>query len=185
MYRYPFDAEYLRRLREGDPVTVEHFVTYFTEKLTIKLWKRGFSRAAMDDIVQETFKRVLEKLRSPNGIQSPESFGAFVFGVCNNYVFEQYREMARQDQLDDDAFDLPSADPGIEQMLLLGERAAKVRRTLTLMKPKEREILVAIFMEQQGKDEVCARHGVTRTYLRVVLHRAIARFRYFYTNGKG
>lgn len=185
MHRYPFDADYLRRLREGDGPTVEHFVGYFTEKLTMKLWKGGFSRAVMDDIRQETFARVLAKLRSPNGIQSPESFGGFVFAVCKNYIFECYRQTSRLDQIDDGCLELPGSDPDIEQRLLRGERDAKVRRTLKLMKAKEREILLAVFVEQRPKDDVCAHFNVTRPYLRVVLHRAVARFRFFYSSEKG
>ena len=183
MDRYPFDADYLDRLRAGDQATVNHFVDYFTEKLTIKLWRRGLSKSAMEDCIQETFARVLAKLESPDGIVSPESFGAFVFGVCNNYLFEHYRETSRQDQLDDSCFDLPSPDPDVEQMLLRGERYDKAMRTLKLMKEKEAEILIALFVEEQSKDEVCERFNINRTYLRVVLHRAIARFRFLFPKG--
>jgi RNA polymerase sigma-70 factor (ECF subfamily) len=181
--RYPFDAEYLRRLRDGDPSTVDHFVGYFTEKLTIKLWRSGLSKSEKDDAVQETFARVLVKLSSPDGIVSPERFGAFVFGVCKNYLFEQRRMGSRIDQLGDDCFELPAPDPDVEQMLLRGEQVAKVLRTLKLMKPKEAEILRTLFIEGLSKDEVCQRFGITRTYLRVVLHRAIARFRFLFPKG--
>jgi RNA polymerase sigma factor (sigma-70 family) len=181
--RYPFDAEYLNRLRDGDPMTVDHFVSYFTERLTIKLWRHGLSKSAMDDAIQETFARVLVKLSSPDGIVSPERFGAFVFGVCNNYLHEHHRLNLRVDQLGDDCLELPTPDPDVEQMLLLGERGAKAQRTLKLMKPKEAEILVALYIEELSKDEVCKRFGITRTYLRVVLHRAIARFRFLYPKG--
>ena len=183
MDRYPFDAEYLRRLRDGDPTTVNHFVGYFTEKLTIKLWRSGLSKSDKDDAVQETFARVLMKLSSPDGIVSPERFGAFVFGVCKNYLYEICRMIKRQDQLGDECFDLPAPDPDVEQMLLRGERGAKALRTLKLMKSKEAEILVALFIEDLSKDEVCQRFGITRTYLRVVLHRAIARFRFLFPKG--
>lgn len=185
MHRYPFDADYLRRLREGDGPTTEHFVTYFTEKLNLKLWKGGFSRAASDDLRQETFARVLDKLRLPDAIQSPESFGGFVFSVCKNLIFERYRETSRHDQLGDEFLDLPAGDPDVEQRLLGGERDAKVRRTLKLMKPKDAQILFAVFVEQQPKNDVCTRFKVTRPYLRVVLHRAIARFRFIYSSEKG
>ena len=63
--RYPFDAEYLRRLRDGDPVTIEHFITYFTERLTVKLWRRRYSESDREDIIQETFERTFEA--TPSG----------------------------------------------------------------------------------------------------------------------
>ena len=183
MDRYPFDAEYLSRLRDGDPDTVDHFVSYFTEKLTIKLWRCNLSQSAKDDAIQETFVRVFEKLRSPNGIVSPERFGAFVFGVSNNYLHEKRRHDSKYDQLDNECLELPHPDPDVEQMLLRGERGAKARRTLKLMKAKEAAILTALYIEGLSKDEVCTRFGITRTYLRVVLHRAIARFRFLFPKG--
>jgi len=183
--RYPFDAEYLRRLRDADPMTVDHFVTYFTAKLSIKLFKSGFSQSDRDDIVQETFARFFAKLRMPDGIQSPESLGAFVFRTCDHVVFERYRINAKQDQLDDDCVNIPALDLNIEQLIMRGEEAEVVRRTLQLMTAKERQLLIDVFVTKRPKDEICREHGYTRDYLRVVVHRAIARFRFLYPNGKG
>ena len=182
--RYSFDAEYLRRLREGDPETTNHFVGYFTEKLTFLLWQRNAPKSSVDDIIQETFARVFVKLQSANGILSPASFAAFVFGVCKNHAFERYRDMARQDQLDDDSLNLPSPDLDSEQRMLAGEKGEAVRRTLRLMKPREREILVAILIDRRPKAEVCTKFNITRANLRVVLHRAIARFRFLFPKDK-
>src|SRR2546427_12089583 len=137
----------------------------------------------MGDAVQETFLRVLQKVQSPNGIISPEKFGAFVFGVCNNYLYEKYRQDKNQDQLGDDCLEIPTPDPDVEQMLLRGEAGAKALRTLKLLKPKDAEILLALFVEEASKDEVCARFQIRRDYLRVVLHRAIARFRFLFPKG--
>jgi RNA polymerase sigma factor (sigma-70 family) len=183
--RYPFDAEYLRRLREGDPEVTEHFVTYFTERLTLKLWKRRYSESDRDDIVQETFKRVFEKLRSPDGIQSPEKFGAFVFGICDNYERERYRSSLKQDQLDDDCVNIPALDPTAEQLWIRGEEAAEVMRTLRLMRTSDAKLLIDLFVRKRPKDEVCREAGSTRGNLRVKLHRAIARFRFLHPKEKG
>jgi RNA polymerase sigma-70 factor (ECF subfamily) len=180
--RYPFDAEYLRRLREGDADTVRHFVEYFTERLTIKLWRR-LAQPTIDDAIQETFVRVFDKLRMPNGIVSPECFGKFVFRVCEIYLLEQYRAGARLVELDDGYYDVPAPDPDVLQNLLMNERGAKALRTLDLMKPFDAQILRALYFEEQSKDEVCKRFGITREYLRVVLHRAIARFRFLFPKG--
>jgi len=45
------------------------------------------------------------------------------------------------------------------------------------MKPRDRDLLHAIFLEEKGKDEICRDFGVDREYLRVLLHRAKERFR--------
>ncbi|HEY6139753.1 MAG TPA: sigma-70 family RNA polymerase sigma factor [Thermoanaerobaculia bacterium] len=183
MDRYPFDAEYLRRLREGDPMTVDHFDTYFREKLAIKLSRRGFAKSRRDDIIQETFARFFEKLRVPDAIRSPESLGAFVFRICDLVVLEGYRD-PRYEPIEDNG-DVPIPGPSVEDVLVKREEAEVVRRTLTLLTAKEREIILDIFVRKPPKDEICAKNHCTRNYLRVVLHRAVARFRFLYSKEKG
>ena len=182
--RYPFDAEYLRRLREGDPVTVEHFITYFTERLTIKLWKRRYAESDREDILQETFKRTFEKLRVPGGIRSPEKFGAYVFRICDNYELERYRE-SKQDQLDDDCVEIPALDPSVEQLWIRREDGDAVRETLKLLRAADARLLIDVLVRRRPKDDICREYGITRANLRVKLHRAIARFRFLHPKGKG
>jgi RNA polymerase sigma-70 factor (ECF subfamily) len=45
------------------------------------------------------------------------------------------------------------------------------------MSERDRTILRAIFFEEQPKEEVCRRFGITRDYLRVLIHRAKEKFR--------
>ena len=40
-----------------------------------------------------------------------------------------------------------------------------------------RRILRDLFMKDMDKDEVCEQHGVSRDYLRVLVHRALQKFR--------
>src|SRR5437762_5959737 len=64
---FPFDAEYLRRLRAGDPAVEEHFASYFGKLLTIKVRARGYSRPDMHEVIQEAFYRVIKVIRAPDG----------------------------------------------------------------------------------------------------------------------
>ena len=58
-----FDADYVENLCAGDLATQEHFVSYFTELLQLKLRSRLRSPQAIEDVRQETFARVLNTLR--------------------------------------------------------------------------------------------------------------------------
>jgi RNA polymerase sigma-70 factor (ECF subfamily) len=183
--RYPFDAEYLRRLREGDPETVSHFDDYFRRRLSAKWGKRSYQRSTVEDIVQETIKRVLINLRAGK-IKSPQSFGAYVFGISGNVASEIVRENAKLDPFDPSCFDIRSSDLDGEQTFLRAERCELVRRTLKQMKPpRDAQILIAIFIEERDKDEVCAEFRITRANLRLVLCRALKRFKILYNNEKG
>jgi hypothetical protein len=56
---FVFDDLYVRRLKEHDPETEAHFDRYFRTLLFGKLWKRLPDRHAIDDVTQETFRRVV------------------------------------------------------------------------------------------------------------------------------
>ncbi len=177
MHLYSFDAEYLQRLRAADPGVEEHFVGYFSKLLLIKLRARGASMPVISDITQETFFRVLKALRSHNGIESPAGFGAYVNSVCNNVLQEQHRDVVRREPLSDDYVDTPTGDPDAEEALLTGEMRAAVQRVLESLPPKDAQLLRALFVDERSKEDVCEEFGVTRDYLRVLLHRAKEQFR--------
>jgi RNA polymerase sigma-70 factor (ECF subfamily) len=61
-------------------------------------------------------------------------------------------------------------------MLLAEETKMQVRRVLAKLPEKDRKILQAVFFEQRDKNEVCMQLGVSREYLRVLLHRAKRQF---------
>ena len=92
--RQSFDAEYVRRLAHSDPETERDFVAYFGELLAIKLRSRLRAPEQIQDVIQETFLRVLKTLRQ-SGIESPEALGSFVNSVCTNVLFEVYRAQSR------------------------------------------------------------------------------------------
>jgi hypothetical protein len=81
---HSFDAIYVEKLCAGDRATQEHFTTYFSALLQIKLRSRLRSSQAVEDVRQETFARVLTVLRRDGGLRQPERLGAFVNTVCNN-----------------------------------------------------------------------------------------------------
>jgi RNA polymerase sigma-70 factor (ECF subfamily) len=184
VHLFSFDAEYLRRLRAGDPVVEQHFVGYFSKLLLVKLRARGATMTSISDVTQETFFRVLKTLRSPRGIESPSALGAFVNSVCNNVLQEQHRDVARREPLDDDYDETPAADPDAEEAMLTAETRAAVQKVLSTLPPKDADLLRAVFVDERSKDDVCAEFGVTRDYLRVLLHRAKEQFRRRYLDEK-
>jgi RNA polymerase sigma-70 factor (ECF subfamily) len=177
--RYEFDGAYIQRLVAEDPETERHFSRYFGELLTLKLRSRLSSAALIDDAKQETFARVLTSLKRKNGIATPATLGAFVNAVCNNVLFELYRSSARTTPLDEveevDPVDERRPDP--VESIALGEERMRVRRALEALPEKERTLLRWLFFEERDKDLICKELNIDRNYLRVLLHRAKARFK--------
>ena len=182
MFRFNFDANYLRLLTDGDAETEQHFLTYFGRLLVIKLRQRRRSQQEILDARQETLMRVLVAVRQKRAVEHPERLGAFVNSVCNNVLLEMGRAARRTVPLDESTGDGPQhiAPDNPEMSLVSAERQAHVRAALDQLPERDRRLLRQVFLDEHDKDTVCKDFGVDRQYLRVLLHRAKARFREVY-----
>ena len=172
---YPFDAEYLRRLRAHHAATEEHFADYFGIRLMKTLRKRGVPLDVAEDIIQDTFVAVLNTASKPEGIRQPKSFGAFVFNTMKNLVRVHDRFEVRNIPLDDMDAELLEFEWDIEWELIRRENAFRVQQVLKELSrenPRAESLLRATFMDEKAKDQICVEMGVTREYLRLLQHRA-------------
>lgn len=179
---YTFDAEYVRRLAEGDALVEEHFLGYFGRLLQIKLRRKLRNRDEIEDARQETFTRVLATLRGGEGVRDPRRLGAFVNSVCENVVRELARKVKRMPLATRPASDRADPCEGVDETLVRSEVVEHVRAVLDELPPDDRVLLRDVFLEERDRDEVCRKHQVSREYLRVLLHRAKDRFRRRYHN---
>lgn len=173
-----FDGSYLERLRSGDVRTQQHFVAYFSELIRLKLGKRLSSPSAIEDVRQETFTRVWVALRTERGIRQPESLGAFVNSVCNNALCEHYRRTSKEVPSGDEV-GANVTDPAIGPIdaIANGEIRQNVRQILDQLSERDCLLLEQVFLEERDKNQVCQDLGVSRKYLRVLLHRAKKSFK--------
>ena len=187
MQFFAFDAAYLERLRSGDARTEEHFVSYFGELIQLKLRSRLSSREAIEDVRQETFLRVLGLVRSPNGLREPDRLGAFVNSVCNHVLLEHYRSKNKTESfLDSDAeATLVNHDPSALSLLETKDAQRIVHQIMKELPDRDRRLLQSVLLEERDKDEVCNEFGITRDYLRVLVHRAKQSFKTFYISRLG
>ncbi|HXA20091.1 MAG TPA: sigma-70 family RNA polymerase sigma factor [Thermoanaerobaculia bacterium] len=174
---FTFDEEYVQRLREGDPQTVEHFCGYFQPLLLIWLRTKLRSIDEVDDLSQEVYLRFFRALRSPDGGPHHASkLGAYVYSCSKNVLHEWYRRKGRTESIDEDRHDFSFSIDFDEEMIRSEERA-RVRLVLSELSKKDADILRARFLEECPADEVCEKFGVNAGYLRVLLFRARAKFR--------
>jgi len=172
---FTFDDEYVRRLREGDRWTVDHFYAYFQKLLLIKLRKRLRSMEEIDDVRHETYLRVFRTLKSPGGLRDASKLGAFVNRVCDNVLLEFYRKKNRNEEpIGDSDF---MTQEGLDEELIRSEEGARVRLVISELPVKDAAILREIFLRDRPPDDVCEEFGVDRNYLRVLLYRAKEKFR--------
>jgi len=125
---FAFDGAYVGRLRQGDPQTEGHFVSYFDQLLRIKLRARMLAQDTVEELRQETLRRVIAALRSPGGVRQPERFGAFVNSTCNNVLMEFYRSSGRSEQLEEYHLDKTDRVLDVESSVATQEMCQHIRR---------------------------------------------------------
>jgi RNA polymerase sigma-70 factor, ECF subfamily len=179
-----FDSAYVERLRAGDRETENHFVAYFGELIELKLRSRLAFRQSLDDVKQETFARCLKLLRSPGGIRNAERLGPLVNSICNNVLSEHFRAGRRTEPLDDQPAErFVAREPDALTRVISDDTRRIVRQVLEKLPARDQTILKAVFLEEREKEDVCREIGVTRDYIRVLLHRAKQSFREVYLQG--
>jgi RNA polymerase sigma-70 factor (ECF subfamily) len=184
---FTFDASYVERLRSGDAHVEGHFVSYFSELIRLKLRSRLNSKEAIEDVRQETFMRVLALLREAEGLRQPDRLGPFVNSVCNHVLLEHYRSRKRVEATIDDETEstVPAREPSALSLLEAKDTERVVRQILNELGERDRRLLQAVLLDERDKDEVCAEFGISREYLRVLLHRAKQSFKSFYISRLG
>lgn len=173
---HQFDSSYISKLEARDSGIEAHFAEYFSRFLAGSLRRRGTSADRINEVRQETFARVLMAVHSDEGIRRPECFGAFVAAVCRNVLYETYRG-DRFDSMEDMPPLLTDAAHSPEAIYTANEAQRQVRRVLRHMQGEEGQLLRAVYLEERDRDEVCRELGISRGYLRVLLHRAKQQFR--------
>jgi len=176
---YSFDENYLKRLQDRDPETEAHFCAYFTPLLCAKLKKRGLIYQDVEDIRQDTFRTALGKIAAGE-VRDAARLGAYIHGICTNLIHEHYRRSRVHETINEDGFDVPGTGPNPLQVIEVNEKIKRVRQVLAQMPGRDREILIAILIDERDRDEICREHDVDREYLRVLVHRGLKLFRDLY-----
>jgi RNA polymerase sigma-70 factor (ECF subfamily) len=184
---FAFDASYVEKLRAGDAHIEGHFVNYFSELIRLKLRSRLNTREAIEDVRQETFMRVLVLLRGEGGLRQPDRLGPFVNSVCNHVLLEHYRSRKKVEAAIDEETEATVAgkEPSALSLLETKDTERVVRQILHDLTERDRRLLQSVLLEERDKDEVCAELGISREYLRVLLHRAKQSFKSFYISRLG
>jgi RNA polymerase sigma-70 factor, ECF subfamily len=165
----------MQAIVEGQPGAEEDLVRRFYGAVSAIVASAGPRLGASEDLAQETFRLVFEKIRSGD-VRQPERLAGFICGVARNLAIAE-RRRAAQRPVAPAATD-PGAAPSQLADVLERETARTVRDLLRELKPeRDREILFRFYLDEQDKETICAELGLTSLHFNRVLYRARERFR--------
>jgi RNA polymerase sigma-70 factor (ECF subfamily) len=175
-------VDLVSRIVAGNLQAEAELVERYSHGVMIIIRREVHDIAVAEDLYQETFRIVLEKIRNGD-VREPERLSGFVCGVARNLIIDYFRRAARQESMTDieEAAPLPHPAPDQLQELLQKEKADLVRQVLKEM-PNERDIqaLYRFYIADDDKERICADLGMTSLHFNLVLHRARERFRELY-----
>jgi RNA polymerase sigma factor (sigma-70 family) len=171
-----FDAAYIRRLKERDPETCQHFSAHFTMLLDHVLRGSVRNREIAADLRNETLYRVLRHV-DRDQIREPERFGAFVRRVAKVVTLEYYRRNHKPEVQIDGELDPPDAQGSIDAMIAERQLRKLVHDAVEELAERDRRVIIEVCVLGRDRNDVARELGVNLAVLRVKLHRALNRLK--------
>jgi RNA polymerase sigma-70 factor (ECF subfamily) len=165
-------------LRQGDVIVLEALVEQYQYRLVRYLIYLLGRRDGVDDLVQETWLRVLERGSSYDGRRR---FEPWLFRVARNTALDAMRKrpMFSLDSKDDDGV-RPSPASNAPSPFTLAARtegADRLAHSLQTLEPVYREVLVLRFQEDLSLQEISAIVGAPVSTVASRIYRGLATLR--------
>jgi RNA polymerase sigma-70 factor, ECF subfamily len=171
-------ADLVSRIMAGDQQAEAELVERYSDGVKIIIRREIGNASVADDLYQEVFRIVIEKIRRGD-VREPEKLSGFVCGVARNLVIDYFRRAARQESLREveEATLLPDPAPDQLEALLRKEQADFARQVLKEMRnERDIQILFRFYLAEEKKEQICADLGLTSLHFNRVLHRARERY---------
>lgn len=151
----------IARMRKGDPDALAALIVRYQHRLYRYLLRLAKDPAAAEDLFQQTWLRVIERVRS---IDAARNFDAWLFCLAHNLAVDDLRRR-RPDDLDER---IPATGRSSLELAMEGERARRVDAAVAQLPAVYRETLSLRFEEGMKLEEIA---GVCRVPLSTVKSR--------------
>jgi RNA polymerase sigma-70 factor, ECF subfamily len=128
--------------------------------------------AAAQDLVQEVFVVVIERLRS-GGIRNVEAIGSFILGTSRTIASDLRRTYQRRERLVETFADRTMCVAPTEAPL----DQSRVEDCLKSLPPRDRALLVLTFYAEKKASDIASTFEMAAGAVRVARHRALMRLR--------
>jgi RNA polymerase sigma-70 factor (ECF subfamily) len=177
----------LVRMRRGDPDALSAVISRYQHRLYRYLLRLVREPATADDLFQQTWLRVMERIGSYDARRNFEShFESWLFSVAHNLAVDFWRGK-RGDSLDAAADSnhqndspgerLPAGGPDVLEQLLDFERGAMLAACINELPAIHREVLTLRFEEDMKLEEIAEVAGIPLSTVKSRLRRALESLR--------
>lgn len=163
----------VERVKEDDLVAFEELYKLTRDDVARTLFHLVGNRPDLEDLVQETYLRLLKSVR---GFRGDAQFKTFLYRVCANVAFMHLRwwRRRREDLMDEVPECIAAGDP--ERAAQSSQALRLVQQALSKLTPKKRVVFVYHELLGMGPEEIAEAVGATYNTVRSRLHHARAEF---------
>ncbi len=176
-------ADLVRRIQAGDSSAETELVARFSHGLLLMLRQLARNPSLADDLHQEAFALVLQKIRRGE-VRDPERLAAFIRSTARNLFIADRRKEARYSPIDEDEESRGSGrvfvdrGPAPSDRVLAEQEAHQVRQLLGELRfDRDRQVLIRFYLSDQPKEEICEALAIEPERFNQILFRARERLR--------
>ena len=170
-------AKLAEAIANGDPDAERTLVVKYSEGLLYILQRETRDSLTAEDLCQETFRIVLERLRRRR-LATPEKLAPFIIGVGRKLLLAHRRAASQLRVRSGGLEEVEDAMPTPLDQTVCQEEQRLLRQAIqSLAAMRDRELLTRCYLLDQDKDEVCQALGLDRKQLNKAISRARSRLR--------
>jgi RNA polymerase sigma-70 factor, ECF subfamily len=171
------DSELMARVRDGDVAQLgELFERHHRRLFNFYLRMMG-NRQVAEDLVQETFMRML---RYRHTFRGEGEFAAWMFSMARNLGASYLRKTLRTQTVSTDDVAEPAAEGTQADELELADEVSHLRRALLELPRDKRELLLLSRFEMLKHHQIADLLGCSVGAVKVRIHRAMRQLRETY-----
>ena len=179
-------AALVSRVASVDPAAEEELYNRYRRGVAIILTQALGGQPVAEDLAQETFAVVFEKIRRRE-LREPERLAGFIWSVAHHLAIDYFRRRRPAFVAEvEEAENIADPAPSPLDQLVSSQQAAAVRRVIDMLGSKrDREILFRFYIEEEDKERICAEFELTSLQFNLVLFRARKQYKKLYEKHVG
>lgn len=165
------DEKLVSQAVHGDEQSMSRLYDRYAQAIFRYCFYQLGDEAIAQDLMQDTFVEVIHSLRTFN---FTGSFKSWIYTIAKRLVFAQLREKYRLPKtILHDWLPAPQDPDWIDEKFQAQKKEKAVKKLLSRLKPKERQVIELTYLQQLTSKEAGAVTGRTPESVRVIVHRAI------------
>lgn len=168
----------VRRAKSGDIAAFEQIYHAYGRKILNYIYHMTGSREESEDLTQETFVTVFQKL---NTLRDDSRFEPWLFTIARNYIFQRYRsrpaplfslDTPRNEDERAEIQRVAGQGKSPEEETLSDELQQVISRAIASLAPKYREVFVLAAVRGMSYQDIAELTGRTMASVKTDIHRA-------------